>query len=48
MAVSPDGQTVFVTGYSGSSTGDDYATVAYNAATGTPRWVKRYTTPAAA
>jgi outer membrane protein assembly factor BamB len=45
MAVSPDGRTVFVTG-SSHSRGDfqasDYATVAYNAATGRQRWVSRY------
>jgi DNA-binding beta-propeller fold protein YncE len=43
-AVSPDGNTVFVTGYSegSSATGFDYATVAYNATTGAQQWVKRY------
>jgi DNA-binding beta-propeller fold protein YncE len=44
LAVSPSGDTVFVTGesYGGSTTGDDFATVAYNAATGTTVWVKRH------
>ena len=48
MAVSPDGKAVFVTGYSGSQTtgGYDYATVAYNPATGAQLWVKRYNGPA--
>ena len=47
VAASPDGRTVFVTGYSASHTsGYDYATVAYNAATGAQLWVKRYTGPA--
>ena len=47
VAVSPDGKTVFVTGssYGGSATDFDYATVAYNAATGAQLWVKRYTGP---
>ena len=44
VAVSPDGATVFVTGTSeGATTGTDYATVAYNAATGAHLWVARYT-----
>lgn len=45
IAVSPDGTKVFVTGrsfadYSGSL--DDYATIAYDAATGAELWVERY------
>jgi outer membrane protein assembly factor BamB len=42
VAVSPDGKTVFVTGGSGGTAFKVYATVAYNAATGTQLWVKRY------
>jgi WD40 repeat protein len=47
LGVSPDGSTVFVTGYSpGTTTSWDYATVAYNAATGSKVWAKRYNGPA--
>src|SRR5581483_4412543 len=43
LGVSPDGSKVFITGRSGGSgTGDDYATVAYDATTGARQWVKRY------
>ena len=42
VTVSPDGSTVFVTGASGASGEDYYATIAYNAATGAQQWVKRY------
>ena len=48
IAVSPDGRTVFVTGNSTgtAATGEDYATIAYNAATGARRWLQRYNGPA--
>jgi PQQ-like domain len=46
VAVSPDGGTVFVTGSStGARSGHDYATVAYDAATGAQLWVRRYSGP---
>lgn len=52
MAVSPDGSQVFVTGESwggpatSGGTHFDYGTVAYDAVTGTQRWVARYDGPA--
>jgi sugar lactone lactonase YvrE len=46
LVVSPNGQTVFVTGYSGgaiygSASYDAYTTVAYDGATGAQRWISR-------
>src|SRR5258708_39888795 len=50
VAVSPDGSTVYVTGSSQNSgklgIGNDYATVAYSAATGAQLWLSRYNGPA--
>ncbi len=48
LGVSPDGNTVFVTGNSADAFNTfsyDYATVAYNANTGAVRWAKRFTGP---
>jgi DNA-binding beta-propeller fold protein YncE len=46
VALSPDGATVFVTGEStGSASGFDFATIAYDASTGSELWVKRYKGP---
>ena len=47
VAVSPDGQTVFVTGHSQGTASVGFATVAYNAATGAQLWVSRYGNSAA-
>jgi outer membrane protein assembly factor BamB len=46
LAVSPSGTTVFVTGASNGRSSRDFATVAYNAATGAQQWVARYNAPA--
>jgi hypothetical protein len=47
LGVSPDGSEVFVTGSIAGSMSDveDYATVAYDAATGAEHWVTRYHGP---
>jgi hypothetical protein len=41
LAVSPDGSSVLVTGESAGN-GADYATICYDALTGTQRWLARY------
>ena len=41
LVMSPDGKTVYVTGYAFASN-LDYVTIAYNAATGARRWLARY------
>jgi hypothetical protein len=46
IAVSPLGNEVFVTGMSLGIGNEDYATVAYNTATGAQLWVSRYNGPA--
>jgi len=46
LGMSPDGSTVFVTGYSnGQTSGYDYGTVAYSASAGTRLWVRRHNGP---
>src|SRR4051812_24883054 len=42
VAVSPDGTTAVAAGFSTGVHGTDAATVAYNAATGAPKWTKRF------
>ncbi|HEX9235539.1 MAG TPA: PQQ-binding-like beta-propeller repeat protein, partial [Actinomycetota bacterium] len=46
VAASPDGTRMFVTGGStGSTTGVDYTTIAYDTATGSRLWTRRYNGP---
>jgi outer membrane protein assembly factor BamB len=45
LALSPDGTSVFVTGGSAGFSGEDFATVAYDAASGSQRWASRYNGP---
>jgi WD40 repeat protein len=44
LGVSPDGSTVFVTGFT-NDIAPDFATIAYDAATGAERWHARYDGP---
>src|SRR5581483_6267945 len=46
LGVSPDGSKLFVTGQSTGSCSYDYATVAFDAATGAQLWLRRYRGPA--
>jgi hypothetical protein len=45
VATNPDGSSVFVTGSSGATTAADYATIAYDAATGALLWARGYDGP---
>ena len=45
IGVGPDGSVVFVTGKSSNATDLDYLTIAYDAATGTRVWKRRYSSP---
>jgi DNA-binding beta-propeller fold protein YncE len=46
IAISPDGTTAYVTGYSeNAGTESDFATVAYSVATGAQLWASRYDDP---
>lgn len=45
LAVSPDGGLVFVTGMANREVGWDYATIAYDAATGEQAWISYYDGP---
>jgi WD40 repeat protein len=46
IAASPDGSLVFVTGSAEARAGyPDYVTIGYEAATGSPAWIKRYDGP---
>jgi outer membrane protein assembly factor BamB len=46
IVASPDGSRVFVTGSSQGAMFDDYATIAYEAATGAALWTRRFNGPA--
>ena len=45
IGVSQDGRSLFVTGWNYTGNSDDYATVAYNATTGSELWVAEYNDP---
>jgi DNA-binding beta-propeller fold protein YncE len=45
VVVSPDGSKVFVSGRSGGQASDDFATVAYDSATGDELWIARFASP---
>jgi DNA-binding beta-propeller fold protein YncE len=46
LAVAPDGAKIYVTGESwGTDTSSDYATIAYDAGSGSPLWLARYDGP---